>query len=357
MQNDQQISSKLLTANVKAGGCAAKLSAAELHQALQGLTAGFDPNLLTSLENFEDAAVYKITEDLAIIQTIDFFPPMIDDPFLYGQIAATNALSDVYAMGGKPVMALNILCFPTCDFPPAVISEILRGGSSQVAAAGAIIAGGHSIQSPEPIYGLSVMGMVNPSSMLTNCGAKAGDDIVLCKAIGTGVALLGVKAKSVSAEAEKKLFDSLTTLNDKSLSIALRFTINAATDVTGFGLVGHLHEMAKASHLLAILHSERVPFLPEALRLAEQGFVPAGAYSNRQSYEQIITYINDVDLAVMDLLFDPQTAGGLLLSVAAGEAEKLCLELKEKGIEAACIGRFVKGTAGSVEVSKNGKVA
>jgi selenide, water dikinase len=357
MQNPQQISSKLLTANVKAGGCAAKISAAELHEALKAITVGSDPNLLTSLENFEDAAVYKITEDLAIIQTIDFFPPLLDDPYLYGQIAATNALSDVYAMGGKPVLALNILCFPTCDFEPQVIAEILRGGSSQVAAAGAIVAGGHSIQSPEPIYGLSVMGTVNPLFMLTNCGARDGDEIVLCKAIGTGVALLGVKAKNLSPQAEKKLFDSLTTLNDKSLAVAQRFTVHAATDVTGFGLIGHLHEMAKASGLIATLLADNVLFLPETLQLAEQGFVPAGAYSNRQSYEQIITYIDDVDLAVTDLLFDPQTAGGLLFSVAGGEAEKLCRSMADEGIEASCIGRFKKGNAGNVEVAKNGKNA
>ncbi len=355
MQNPQQKSLRTLTENVTAGGCAAKMSAVELAAALKELPMTTHPFLLSSLENFEDAAVYKINDDLAIIQTVDFFPPLVDDPYLFGQIAANNALSDIYAMGGTPLFALNIVCFPTCDFPTAVLGQILRGGADQIAAAGAIVAGGHTIQSAQLIYGLSVTGTVHPAKMLTNGGAQAQDAIVLCKPIGTGVALLGLAGKSLSSQGEDVLFRSLTTLNDKSLEIAKGYTIHAATDVTGFGLIGHLHEMASASRLVAHLNADRVRFLPETIKLAAQGFVTAGSYANRQSYEQIVTYINDVDLAVMDLLFDPQTAGGLLLAVEAGEAADLCHSLSSAGIEASCLGNFKQGPAGHIEVSVDGR--
>ncbi len=353
MNDHRQTASKLLTANVKAAGCAAKISSTELQQILTNLPVTTSPNLLTGMENFEDAAVYRISDDLAIIQTIDFFPPVVDDPFLYGMIAAANALSDVYAMGGTPILALNVLCFPTCDFPIEVVQEIVRGGATQVQASGAILAGGHSIQSHEPIYGLSVMGTVHPSKVLTNGGAKADDRIVLCKPIGTGVALLGMKANLLSQSANAELLKSLTTLNNTALAIGIKYKPNAATDVTGFGLIGHIHEMAKGSHLSAELWSAQVPLLPEALALAEQGFVPAGAYGNRKSYEQFSTYINDVDLAITDLLFDPQTSGGLLFAIPLAESEQLVKELVAAGMQAACIGKFKIGGAGNVEVSND----
>jgi len=350
MNQDRQPASNLLTANVKAGGCAAKIGAAELAQILTNLPLATSPNLLTGMEHFEDAAVYKISDELAIIQTIDFFPPVVDDPFLYGMISAANALSDVYAMGGTPILALNVLCFPTCDFPIEVVRDIVRGGATQVQAAGAILAGGHSIQSREPIYGLSVTGVVHPSKILTNGGAKAGDGIVLCKPIGTGVALLGMKANLMSKNADDVLLNSLTTLNNKTLEIALKFSPHAATDVTGFGLIGHVHEMAKASGLSAQIWADQIPFLPEVLELADQGFVPAGAYGNRKSYEQFTTYISDVDLPITDLLFDPQTSGGLLFAIPFEQSEQLVKELGALDIQAACIGKFKAGTSGFVEV-------
>ena len=351
MENFSQKTSKTLTASVKTGGCAAKISSSDLQQMLSGLTFPESKNLLTKLENFEDAAVYKISEDLAIVQTIDFFPPMVDDPLLFGKIAATNALSDVYAMGGTPMLAMNMLCFPTCDFSLDVAREILRGGGEKVKEAGAIIVGGHTIESSEPIYGLSVSGFVHPGSILTNSGAVYGDSLVLCKAIGTGVALLGLKAKHLSASAEKILTDSLTTLNSKSLQVALKFDLHACTDVTGFGLIGHVHEMAKASSLSFSLETTAISFLPEVQALAEQGFVPASAYANRNSYEKRITYIEQVDLSIMDLLFDPQTAGGLLLAVEEKRVGQLCSSLGNEGIKATRIGSFKNGTPGTIEVS------
>lgn len=340
MENSSKKTSNALTEIVKSGGCAAKISSAELHEMLAGLTFSNSKNLLTKLENFEDAAVYKISEELAIVQTIDFFPPMVDDPYLYGEIAATNALSDIYAMGGAPLLAMNILSFPTCDFPLDVAREILRGGADKVKEAGCLLVGGHSIQGSEPIYGLSVSGFIHPSNMLTNGGAKIGDAIVLCKPIGTGVALLGLKAGMLSQSAQSILTNSLTTLNSKSLQVGQKFKLHALTDVTGFGLIGHVHEMAKASGLRARLRVNAIPFFPEVEELAEQGFVPAGAYANRNSYEKNIIYIDDVELKIMDLLFDPQTAGGLLMSVDERDAERLCASLGNEDISAHIIGTF-----------------
>lgn len=353
MNDPAKTASRLLTANVKSAGCAAKMSSAELQQILTNLPVTTSPNLMAGMENFEDAAVYRLTDDLAVVQTIDFFPPVVDDPYLFGMIAAANALSDIYAMGAKPILALNVLCFPTCDFPIEVVREIVRGGASQIQAAGAILAGGHSIQSPEPIYGLSVMGTVHPAKVLTNGGAQAEDRIVLCKPIGTGVGLLGLKANILSQGAREELLKSLTTLNDRALEIALQSKLHAATDVTGFGLIGHLHEMAKASGLSAELWTEHIPLLPEVLVLAEQGFVPAGSYGNRKSFEQFATYINDVDLAITDLLFDPQTSGGLLFALAADQCELMVNNFEQAGMQVACIGKFKVGEKGKVEVASN----
>lgn len=342
-----------LTANVKAAGCAAKLSSFELEQVLKAFPRSNCPLLLTGLDNFEDAAVYKISEEVAIIQTVDFFPAVVDDPFLFGQISAANALSDVYAMGGTPVLALNILCFPTCDYPLEVVEEIMRGGLSKISEAGAILAGGHSIQSAEPIYGLAVMGTVQPQKILTNSGARDGDEMVLSKAIGTGVNLLGLKAGILSDYAKEKLLSNLTMLNNKALEIGLRFSVHAATDITGFGLIGHVHEMALASHLTARIFAFKVPFLPECAGLAEQGFVPAGAYGNRKSFGPFTTYLNDEELKVTDLLFDPQTSGGLLLAVAPSDVDHLVEALRKEGLNANHIGKFREGKPGIVEVLSN----
>lgn len=343
MSQAPDIDSKKLTANIKAGGCAAKLGSAELASLLGGLSGKGDERLIAGIEHFEDAAVYKISEDLAIIQTVDFFPPLLDDPYTFGQIAAANALSDVYAMGGKPVFALNIVCFPTCDFPLSVLKKILEGGADKVKEAGASLAGGHSIQASEPVYGLSVTGLVHPSEMLTNGGASPGDVLILTKPIGTGVGLLGLKGEQLEVGAGNDLVSSLTELNDVALSVARRFKINAATDVTGFGLAGHVREMAKASGLVAEIDTCSIEYLPGVVELASQGFVPAGAYGNRQSFSDFVSYIKEVDLAYQDLLFDPQTSGGLLLAVGEEQSRELLQALKAEGLRASIAGCLIEG--------------
>jgi selenide,water dikinase len=342
--------SSRLTANIKSAGCAAKIGSAELREIVRGITIVPNEKLLTGIENFEDAAVYKLTNDVAIVQTVDFFPPVVDDPYLFGRIAAVNALSDVYAMGGQPIMALNILSFPTCDYELSVAQEILRGGSEAIAESGAVLAGGHSIQGAEPLYGLSVTGTVNPQRILTNSGAQKNDVIVLCKRIGTGVGLLGLKGEVLSETAEKALLENLTTLNKSCAEIALNYSINAATDVTGFGLIGHLHEMAAGSGLSARVQSSRVPLLPEVYELAEQGFVPAAAYGNRKSFERFASYIKDATEAIVDLMFDPQTSGGLMFAVPTSDCDNLVKGLHENGVGAWIIGEFVEGIPGVVEV-------
>jgi selenide,water dikinase len=270
---------------------------------------------------------------------------------MYGRIAAVNALSDIYAMGGKPLFALNVLCFPTCDFPLTVAHRIMEGGAAALEEAGCALAGGHSIQGKETVYGMAVTGCVHPDRIFTNKAAKQGDAIVLTKAIGTGVLLLAQKAGILSEAAASTLFASLTMLNSKAVNIASKYQISAATDVSGFGLVGHLHEMAKASQLKALLQAQNVPLLPHGIELAAQGLVPAAAYANRKSYESISVIHDNVELALSDLIFDPQTSGGLLLSVKESDAESLIHDLTKSGLAAANIGSFQKGESGQVEVS------
>ncbi len=352
MTTSNNESSRKLTANVKAAGCAAKISSLELKQVLSSIPRTQCPELLTSLENFEDAAVYKITEDIAIIETVDFFPPVVDDPFLFGRIAAVNALSDVYAMGGKPVIALNVLCFPTCDYPLSVVEEILKGGQAACAEAGVTVAGGHSIQGPEPVFGLAVTGVINPKSILTNGGAKNGDVLVLTKPLGTGVMLLGLKGDTLSQIERKQLLDSLTLLNKQALEIANKYHPSAATDITGFGLIGHTTEMALASGLAAYLYIDELPFFAGAVALASQGLVPAGAYANRNTFSSSVINLEHIEIAIQDLLFDPQTSGGLMFALQEEQAVRLLAELTAEGLTASIIGGFVEGKAGQVEVKK-----
>ncbi|SRR5579875_136197 len=353
MTDTQDSGSAKLTANVKAAGCAAKISSGELAEIVRALPGLASPDLLAGMENFEDAAVYRITEELAIIQTTDFFPPVVDDPYTFGRIAAVNALSDVYAMGGRPILALNMLCFPTCDYPLSVAREILRGGAEVIAEAGAALGGGHSIQGREVIYGLSVTGVVHPAAVLTNGGALAGDCLVLTKPVGTGVCLLGLKGGELPEGARRELIANLTALNNRSLDAARRYPLHAATDVTGFGLIGHAHEMAQASGLAVYLSAPSVPLLPAALELAAQGFVPAGAYANRKAYANHIRYGEEVETALADLLFDPQTAGGLMLALPDEPARRLVSDLRELGLPAAVVGMFHAGPAGLVEVANH----
>ena len=315
-----------LTKLASCAGCAAKVGAGVLAQLLEGLKVHRDPRLLVGFDKSDDASVYQISEDLALVQTVDFFPPIADDPYLFGQIAATNALSDVYAMGGEPKLALNLLCIPE-SMPKEAVHQLLRGGYDKVYEAGAIITGGHSILDPEPKYGLAVTGFVHPEKMLTNSGAKPGDVLLLTKPIGIGVLTTGAKAELTTPEAMELAYRLMTTLNKSARDAMIRYRVHACTDVTGFGLLGHAFEMAQGSDVRLDLEVDGVDLIPEALELARMGILPAGMYRNRHFAEAGVD-AGDVELARQDLLYDPQTAGGLLISVAAEDAPALLRDLQ-----------------------------
>ena len=315
-----------LTMLASCGGCGAKVGAGVLAQLLEGLQVHSDPNLLVGFDKSDDASVYKVSDQLALVQTVDFFPPMVDDPYLFGQIAATNALSDVYAMGGQPKLALNLLCVPE-DLPKEFIHQLLRGGYDKVYEAGAIITGGHSIFDPEPKYGLSVTGFVHPDKVLTNSGAKPGDVLLFTKPLGIGVLTTAAKADMASEEAMAYCYQMMTTLNKSARDAMVKYNIHACTDVTGFGLLGHAYEMAQGSDVEITLNVDAIDIIPEALELARMGILPAGMYRNRKFAEDGVDAA-DLELARQDLLYDPQTAGGLLMAVAPEDADALFEELK-----------------------------
>lgn len=315
-----------LTKLAKCAGCGAKVGAGVLAKLLEGISVHEDHNLLVGFDKSDDASVYKITDDLAIVQTLDFFPPIADDPYLFGQIAATNALSDVYAMGGEPKLALNIMCIPK-DMPRDAVHALLRGGYEKVFEAGALITGGHSIFDDEPKYGLSVTGFVHPDRILTNSGAKEGDVLLLTKPLGIGVLTTAQRAELLSDEGKALAYRLMTTLNKSARDCMVKYRVHACTDVTGFGLLGHLYEMTQGSDLTAVLDTSAIHIIQEALPFAEMGILPEGMYRNRSFAEQAVD-AGDTPLAVQDVLYDPQTAGGLMISVHPEDADALYEELK-----------------------------
>ena len=330
-----------LTAFSHGAGCACKLSPADLRTVL-GMVRGFepvaDPNLLVGFDTADDAAVYRLRDDLAIVVTTDFFTPIVDDPFDWGRIAATNALSDVYAMGGTPLLALNLVGWPREGLPFELLARVLDGGAAAAAAGGCLIAGGHSIDDAEPKYGLAVVGTVDPAHVLRNAGAQPGDVLVLTKPIGLGVISTAVKREVASSEMLATAVSVMTTLNDTGRDAALAVGVNAATDVTGFGLLGHLRELCVASGVGAIVHASSVPVIEGVRELIEAGMVAGGTQRNHAFVTE------DVDfgpLAVPEqlLLADAQTSGGLLLSVPEDRAERLLDTCRERGtLAAAAIG-------------------
>ena len=303
-----------------------------------------DPNLLVGFDTSDDAAVYKIDDNTALIQTVDIFPPVVDDPYLYGQIAAANSLSDVYAMGGKPKLAMNILCMPE-DMEKSVLLDVLQGGYSKCKEASAIICGGHTIKDNEPKYGLCVSGFVHPDHILKNSSAAEGDVLILTKALGTGILNTALKAELITAESEKALCDSMAMLNKTAAEIMTDFHVSGCTDVTGFGLMGHAHEMASGSNMTIVLESLHLPILPQALEMAEMGIVPKGAYNNRNWIGCSVASSRKVPLAITDIMFDPQTSGGLLISVPEKESQQLLMRLKDS-IPAVEIVGYVKAFDG-----------
>ena len=290
----------------------------------------YSEQLLVGFETSDDAAVYKLNEDQAVIQTLDFFTPIVDNPYDFGAIAAANALSDVYAMGGVPTLAMNIVGFPNC-LDTAILKEIMRGGADKVKEANALLVGGHSIQDDEPKYGLSVMGLISPNKIWKNIGAKVGDAILLTKPIGMGIITTALKEDMLNEEEVQYATRCMSTLNKipTELAIKMNITVNACTDVTGFGLLGHLLEMASGSQVLVQLLSEKIPFISSAFNLAEMGIIPAGAYKNRYHAEKHIHLSENVSEAMIDMCFDPQTSGGLLLSIPENEAELFISALRE----------------------------
>ena len=292
------------------------------------------------METSDDAGVYQLNSEIALIQTLDFFTPIVDDPFLFGQIAAANSLSDVYAMGGRPLTAMNIVAFPVCKLDGSTLISILSGGQEKIIESGAVLVGGHTIEDDEPKYGLSVTGIVHPEKVWTNAGAKPGDSLILTKPIGTGVLYTSMRADlfpvGVAAAAA-----SMARLNRSAAEIGERYSVHACTDITGFGLLGHAFEMASASGVELEVNSAAIPWLPDAPEAAGMGLIPAGAYANRNYLKQI-SFHPSVTTAIQDLCYDPQTSGGLLFSAPESEAESFLADLNRAGLTVACIGR-VKG--------------
>ena len=326
-----------LTKMANCAGCGAKVGAGTLVKLLDGFKTHTDPKLIVGYDKSDDASVYEINDDIALIQTTDFFPPIVDDPYLYGQIAAANAISDVYAMGGEPRLALNIMCI-TETMDKDIVQEILRGGYDKAYEAGVIITGGHTIHGAEPIYGLAVSGFVNPKNVLTNSGAKPGDAIILTKPLGIGIITTAAKAGLVEDALLDKAYKQMAMLNKTARDIMVRHAVHSCTDVTGFSLLGHSLEMAQGSGCTITLLADKIPYHEEAYEFADMGFIPAGAYRNREFAEASVKIGDNIERPMIDICFDPQTSGGLLISIDGNEAGKAVLEMKMAGVEAEIIG-------------------
>jgi len=295
--------------------------------------------------------VYKLNDELAIIQTLDFFTPIVDDPYTFGQVAAANALSDVYAMGGRPLTAMNIVCFPTKTMDMVILKEILAGGLDKMREAGVLLVGGHSVEDQELKYGLSITGIIHPTKVVLNTGAKVGDKLLLTKPLGTGIINTALKGEMADEKAAAKSIKCMVTLNKKASELMMAVDVHACTDVTGFGLLGHACEMIEETSVGMVIHSAVVPFFPEAKELAEMGLVPGGLHRNREFRMNMVEIDSEVPDYLVDILFDPQTSGGLLISSPKLEAELLLKSMHKEGIEAATIiGEVVAEPKGKVVV-------
>ena len=323
----------------------------DLDQLLKGLPIPKDPRVLVGLDTSDDAGVYQLNDEVALVQTVDFFTPIVDDPFTFGQIAVANALSDVYAMGGTPLTGMNLVAFPVKTLSPSILKDILLGGLSKMKEAGVALVGGHSIEDPEIKYGLAVTGVVHPNKILTNAKAKAGDKLVLTKPLGTGIISTALKAGMASEEAIRKSVESMGTLNRTASEWMKKFGAHACTDITGFGFIGHALEMATASQVGMVVQSKAVPVLPEAMEYAKLGLIPGGAYSNRDFFSCRVEVHSGVPALLVDLFYDPQTSGGLLISLPSGEAEELVAQLrKERNIDSCIVGEVVKEPLGKIQI-------
>jgi len=315
--------------------------------------AEVNPNLLVGLETSDDAGVYRLRDDLALVQTVDFFTPVVDDPYTFGQVAAANALSDVYAMGAVPLTAMNIVGFPVGKLDMAVLAEILRGGQSKLQEAGAILVGGHSVQDNEPKYGISLTGVVHPEKVLTNGGARPGDVLVLTKPLGIGIITTAIKRGVVPEDTIDRAVEVMITLNKAAADAAVKVGVNACTDVSGFGLLGHAHEMAQASGVSLEIDAGKVPVIEETWEYVARKIVPGGTLANLKHLEQSVSFTPEVSEETKLVLADAITSGGLLVSVEPGKVDSLVSAMQESGtLEAAVIGRVTKGMPGKIKVDK-----
>lgn len=326
-----------MTKLASCAGCGAKVGAGTLSRLLEGFETVTDERLIVGYDRSDDASVYMIDSETALIQTTDFFPPIVDDPYLYGRIAAVNAISDIYAMGGEPRLALNILCVADAMGDKSV-REILRGGYDAAREAGVIISGGHTIKGAEPIYGLSVSGFAHPDRILKNCGTKPGDRLILTKPLGAGIITTAAKADLADKNTLEKVYEKMAALNRKARDIMVKYPVSACTDVTGFGLMGHCFEMAQGSGCSIHILSRKVPHYSDAAELAAMGIVPEGAYRNRNYAERGVCVTGDVSLAIQDVFYDPQTSGGLLIAVPPECSDAFLSEMKADVPEAEVIG-------------------
>ena len=323
----------------------------DLDQVLKGLPIPKNPRVLVGLDTSDDAGVYQLNEEVALVQTVDFFTPIVDDPFTFGQIAVANALSDVYAMGGTPLTGMNLVAFPIKTLSPSVLKDILLGGLSKMEEAGVALVGGHSVDDPEIKYGLAVTGIVHPKKIRTNAGAKTGDRLVLTKPLGTGIISTALKAGMASQEAIRKSVESMAVLNRTASEWMTKFEAHACTDITGFSFIGHALEMAAASQVGMVVRSKAVPVFPEAMEYAKLGLIPGGASSNRDFFSCRVDVDSGVPSLLTDVFYDPQTSGGLLISLPSDEAEEYVATLKrEKNVDSSIVGEVVKEPPGRIQI-------
>lgn len=336
-----------LTHHARFGGCAAKIGPGDLSNVLCGIDVPEGPDVMVGLKGFEDAGVYRISPELAIVQTVDFFTPVVNDPYRFGQIAAANALSDIYAMGARPITALNIVCFSPKKFGTEVLREILRGGIDKVRQAGTSLLGGHSVEDEETKYGLSVTGVVHPEKIVRNEGARPGDLLILTKPLGTGILVTGLRGDLVSHETEERMSEVMSTLNDSASVAMLASGVHAATDVTGFGLAGHLKEMIKEDVGVEI-HTAGLPYLPDTEDLYEEAILPTGFHRNKEFYAPCVE--TQVEGFLFDLIFDPQSSGGLLIAIGEDDMDRFSREASRLSLDYWTVGRFIDGSKGKILV-------
>lgn len=340
-----------LTAYTQGLGCACKLRPQALEQVLKNLPAYSDPSVMVGFESSDDAAVYRINDDQALVQTLDFFTPVVDDPYDFGRIAASNSLSDIYAMGATPLFALNIVAFPSSRLPLEVLEKILLGASDVAKSAGIPIIGGHTVDDPEPKFGMAVTGIVHPEKLIRNNTAKPGDALILTKPIGTGILSTAMKRGLLNKEESKELVAVMASLNKDAAEAMKEMDVHACTDVTGYGLLGHLSEMTTSSKVNAEIFAEKVPVIPSALRHLTSGVIPGGTINNQEHFGKVVIFNDSIPDYLQTLLFDAQTSGGLLIAVEENQSEDIIKKLLNSGISGYVIGRLTKNGNGKIDVT------